>query len=105
MWELCKIYRKEPDDPWFENMSPIKKLWMYESWRADLADQHEFARSYSIFTGSFYNMELAQRLISAENPDYKSTEEDFEQTVRMVEESFKKPKQVKRRRRRRVVNG
>tara|TARA_Y100000310_G_scaffold332835_2_gene409162 strand:- start:61 stop:330 length:270 start_codon:yes stop_codon:yes gene_type:complete len=87
-------------------MDPLTKLLYYESFLADLEEKHDFARSYAIFTGSFTNMDMAQRIVSEENPDYESTEEDFAESTRMVLEGREKAieKQKKKRRRRRVVN-
>ena len=84
------------------------RLLYFESFRQDLEERHEFERNYAIFAGSFHNMDMAQRLVSEENPDFESTEDDFAESTRMVlegrEKAFKKQKR-KRRRRRRVVNG
>ncbi|KKN61313.1 hypothetical protein LCGC14_0523040 [marine sediment metagenome] len=106
---MCKQYNKEPDDDWFENLSPMKRLWMYESWCQDLEDKNEFAKSFSIFLGSFSNPEAAQQMLKKDNPDYGSTDEDFEESTRMVladRERQKEKTRPKRRRKRRrsVVN-
>jgi len=103
---MCKTYSKKWDDPWFDEIDPLMKLLYYESFRQDLEDKHAFARNYAIFGGSFSNMEMAQRIISEENPDYESTEEDFEESTRMVMAGRPKVNEKKkRRRRRRVMNG
>lgn len=109
---MCKLYQREPDDDWFENLSPVKRLWMYESWCQDLIDKNEFAKSFSIFLGSFSNPEAAQQMLKQENPDYGSTDEDFEESTRMVlearekhnQEEVSKNKPKRRRRRRKVIN-
>ena len=108
---MCKLYRREPDDDWFEKLPPMKRLWMYESWCQDLADKNEFAKSFSIFLGSFSNPEAAQHMLKQDNPDYGSTDEDFEESTRMVladrerqKEEETKPKRRRRHKRRRVVN-
>lgn len=82
------------------------KLLYYENFLADLEEEHEFARNYAIFNGSFVNMEMAQRIISEENPDYESTEDDFAESTKMVLESREKAlkEQKKKRRRRKVIN-
>ena len=106
-WKMCQIYGKKLDDPWFDEINPVMKLLYYESFRQDLQDEHDFARNYAIFTGSFANVEMAQRIISEENPDYASTEEDFEESLGMVLEGRNKAfdKKKKRRRRRKVIDG
>ncbi len=80
------------------------RVMYYESFLADLEEQHEFARNYAILTGSFTNMEMAQRIVSEENPDYESTEEDFDESISMVLEGRDRAVQKTRRRRRQVVN-
>ena len=105
---MCKQYQKEPDDEWFHNMNPVKKLWMYESWCQDQIDRNDFAKSFSIFLGSFFNPEAAQQILSKDKPDYDSTDEDFEKSTQMILEDRKKKlnKQSKiktRKRRRRVI--
>jgi len=103
---MCKTYRRKWDDPWFDEMDPLMKLLYFESFKQDIEEEHSFARNYAIFSGSFANMEMAQRIISEDNPDYESTEEDLEESTRMVIEGREKAfKKKKRRRRRRVVNG
>jgi hypothetical protein len=108
---MCKYFGKEPDDDWFENLPSVKRLWMYESWCQDLEDKNEFAKSFSIFLGCFSNIEAAQQMLKRDQPDYGSTDRDFEESTRMVladrerqmNEEQGKPKR-RRKRRRRVVN-
>jgi hypothetical protein len=106
---MCKYFNKEPDDDWFENLPLVKYLWLYESWRQDIEDKNEFARSFSIFLGSFSNPEAAQQMLKQDSPDYGSTDEDFEESTRIMladrerEQEETKPKRNKRRRRRRQV--
>lgn len=82
------------------------KLLYYESYLADLEEKHEFARNYAIFNGSFFNMEMAQRIISEENPDYESTEDDFAESTKMVLDSRENTlsEQKRKRKRRKVLN-
>ena len=82
-------------------------LWMYESWIEDLNEKNKFARNYSILTGSFSNMDLAQKMM-VEKSGFSSSDDDFERTTQMIESGTfdkKDNNNVKRkRRRRRVVN-
>jgi hypothetical protein len=102
---MCKLYQKELDDPWLDDMNPILKHMYYECFMADLEDKHKFERTYSILTGSFSNVEMAKKMYDDDSgSDYESTEEDLNETMKWVQESqeaLSKPK----RRRRRVVNG
>ena len=89
---MCKLYRRTPDDPWFENMSPLTKLWLYESWCEDLAEKNEFAKSYGTFIGAFSNLEMA-RAISGDNvTTIESSDEDMDGSMDMVLDAIKKPK-------------
>lgn len=108
MWFLCKTYGKEFGDPWFESIDPITWLLMYQHWLADMEEEHKFARQYAILTGAFSNYEMAQNMYDAENPDYKSSDKDFDESTKLVEKARDEQiKQDNSRRRRavRVTNG
>lgn len=80
---------------------------MYESWRADIEDKNEFAKSFSIFLGSFFNPEAAQQILKVDNPGHVSTNEEFEESTRIMIADKKRAledneNKLKRRRRRRV---
>jgi len=96
---MCKYYGKEPDDDWFENLAPVKRLWMYYSWCQDQEDRNELFKSFSIFLGSFYNPEAAQKMINKDGSSYSLTDEEFEESYKMVLEDKEKKKQHRRRRR------
>lgn len=76
---------------------------MYENWIQDIKDKHEFSRNYSILTGSFSNMDLAQKMIGGDGSQIKSSDKDFESTVEMIEEDIKKEDNKVRKRRRGVI--
>lgn len=82
-------------------MDPVKRLWMYESWIEDMVEKHKFSRNYSILTGSFFNMEMAQKMMNDNRPEYQSTDADFEETLKMIEGDVKKTGRNTRRRRQR----
>jgi len=91
-------------------MNPLLYLWMYESWIQDLREDNESKRTYAILTGSFANMELAKKMIDKENPTFQSSDEDFEETYRMIEEDVankesKTRRRAKKRKRYGVMNG
>lgn len=106
---MCKYFRREPDDDWFENLPPIKHLWMYESWRQDKEDKNEFAKAFSIFLGSFSNPEAAQKMLDKESSinSTTSSEEEFEKSWQMVvadrEKKQASKKQASKKPRRRYV--
>lgn len=82
---------------------------MYESWIQDLKDEHEFSRNYSILTGSFSNPEMAKSMLKKDEATFSSSDEDFEKSIKMIEDDIQQKEGSLRRRRRRrrqgVVNG
>lgn len=105
---MCKIYGKRPDDPWFEELDPILRLYMYESWYADLEDKNEFAKSYAILQGSFANPEMARKMVKLDNPDFESSDEDFDKVSKSIIEKnrqeLKEASKLKRRKRKLLTN-
>ena len=98
------MFNKLPNDEWFEKIDPVLKLWLYESWCKDLEEENEFARSYSILQGSFANPEMASRMIKSENPDFESSDEDFERaSQQMIEQNRSENQRLVRRRRRKKI--
>jgi hypothetical protein len=85
IWFLCQKYAKLPDDDWFEKIDPMVWLWMYMSWIEDQNGRHKFARDYSVFVGSFSNPEAGKKMRDAEDPDYASSDDDFEESWKRVE--------------------
>ena len=104
---MAKTFGRELDDVWFEELDPVLKLLMYESWRKDQEEENEFARSYAILQGSFANPEMAKKMIKAENPEFESSDEDFEKVSNQMLENNKQEdsKTIKKRKRRRVIDG
>ena len=97
-----------PDSDYIEDMDPLMKLWLYESWIEDLEEKNEFAKNYTILQGSFTNPEMAREMIKKENPEHVSSDEDFSESIRWMEESQKKSeeedsKNKGKRRRRRIL--
>ena len=85
---------------------------MYHSWIQDKDDQAELARSHGILIGSFTNYEAAKKMLKIDNPDFSSTDEEFEQSTRIILEARKKAQQDSssfddmnkpKRRRRRII--
>lgn len=82
---MCKeIYHTTPDDPRIENMDPVQKIWMYENWLADHADDAELAKNHAYLVGSFWNPEAVKQLVNGDT--HQSTDEDFEESSNMVRE-------------------
>ena len=76
-----------PDDPWFDEIEPMLYHLMYEHWICDIKEKNEFAKNYSILVGSFTNHEMAKAMLDEEtgsNTLASSSDEDFEESQRMV---------------------
>lgn len=96
-----------PDDPWITDMDPVQKMWMFEQWLADQGDDAELAKNHAYLLASFDHPEAVKQLLGAGNV-HESTDEDFEESSRMVRESTLKDTQIKRKRRRLIeetING
>ncbi len=73
-------------------MDPVLKLWMFENWIADQRDQGELAKNHAYLLGSFINPEAVKQLTDTGNK-HESTEEEFAETIKLVENFNKKSKQ------------
>lgn len=101
-----------PDDDWFDNIDPLTRLWMYESWCQDLYEKNEFSRNYSILVGSFSNLEMAQKMLKVGQQTFTSSDEDFEESTRWMindrEKYLKSTKNIRaskqRKLRRKILN-
>jgi hypothetical protein len=89
---LVKTFGKPPDDPFFETMNPFLRLWLYEGWIHDIELETEKLRSQSIFIGSFFNPEMAQKIIKADKPDFEAT--DSEETANKLHEQIVEQEQL-----------
>lgn len=102
---LAKTFRKMPDDPMFESLDPLMRIYLFEHFVNDQQDKKELLKMAAILTGSFTNPEAARQMIRAEEPDHQSSDEDFERTMQMVEADRKRwLADQGRKRRRRVPN-
>lgn len=90
-------------------MDPVQKIWMFQHWQADQKDQVELAKNHAYLIGSFTNPDAVKELMDTGNA-YSSTEEEFEESSRIVkEQSFNlnympiiQDKEVKKRKRRAI---
>jgi len=82
---------------------------MFHSWMADKQEQHEMYHDYGTFVGAFSNPDMAQKIWDSKDPQYSSTDEEFDESSRNVMEIGKqlatasRPKH-RRHRRRKVLN-
>lgn len=101
------MFGKAPDDPYFEEMDEWTWAWLYQSWIQDQEEEFNKYKDFSLFVGSFSNPEMAQTIARRDNPEYQVSDEDFNKSVKVLEEVDNlisvKNKAESRRRRRRVV--
>lgn len=82
-----------------ENMDPVMKLWMFESWIQDLTEKNEFAKNYSILVGSFSNYEMAQNMLGTGTVKTVNTsDEEFDKASNMLLNDIKESSTPRRRR-------
>lgn len=108
LYFLCKMFGKLPDDSFFDEMDPVHKLWLYESWIMEQEKEAKKDKYLGILIGSFTNPEAAQKMIKVENPDFELTEEEAELTAKqlhakIVEEEQQVAQANKKRKRRRKL--
>lgn len=88
-YHLCKMFGKTPSDSFFEEMDPIEKLWLYESWVNELEIDLEKEKAIAILIGSFSNPEMAQKMHMKDNPNVKVSDDEFEAQLKAQDERFK----------------
>jgi hypothetical protein len=84
-------------------MDPVQKIWMYNNWIADQNEQAELAKNHAYLVASFWNPEAVQKIVGQDNV-HKSTDEEYEESLRIVQDqSFKLMEETvpKRKRRKR----
>ena len=87
-------------------MDPVQKMWMYNNWIADQNDEVELAKNHAYLLASFWNPEAVQKILGNNNV-HESSDEEYEESIRMVREVNKKtpPALIKRKRRARIKKG
>lgn len=93
---MVMTFRELPDSPFFENMDPLIKVWLFESWIQKRKQKLKDMKDQGILIGSFTNPEAANKMYKADNPDYISTEEDFEKSSEYVREQALKDIEMER---------
>lgn len=67
-------------------MDPVQKMWMFENWQADHNDQAELAKNHAYLLASFWNPEAVKDMIGDNANVHQSTDEEFEESTRMIKE-------------------
>ena len=93
-----------PNDKFYENINAYLKVWLYESWLHDQELEAQKLRNQAILIGSFSNLDMAQRMIRAENPNAVAS--DLEDTSKKIHEDIVEANKVakKIRKKRKVVS-
>lgn len=92
-----------PNDPFYENINAYLKVWLYESWLHDQELEAQKLKNQAILIGSFSNLEMAQKMVQAENP--KAVDANWEETSQKLHENIiKTNKTAKKRKKRKVVS-
>jgi len=76
---------------------------MYEHWCLDQEEEYEKNRIHAISIGSFTNPEMAREMLDIDSGEnYKSSDEDFEKSIAMVE-NYNKNKSAKKKRQKKLI--
>lgn len=87
-------------------MDEIQKIWMFHHWLSEQKDLAELAKNHALFVASFDHAEIVKKMI--DGPDHMSTDEDFEETTKMVRDAIQKDeikKKNKNRKRKKIQKG
>lgn len=90
-----------PNDQFYENINAYLKVWLYESWLHDQELEAQKLRNQAILIGSFSNLEMAQKMIQAENPNAVAS--DLDDTSNKIHEDIIKTNKVASKRKKRKV--
>jgi hypothetical protein len=92
-----------PDDPNIENLDPFMRAWMFNHWVEDYNDNWKLLENVALLIGSFENPEAVRKILGKDSETFRSSDKDFEDTTRQIEEASKilteKEKRAARRRR------
>lgn len=67
-------------------MDPVQKLWMFHNWIGDQLDEAELAKNQAYLLASFDHPEEVKKLMG-DGDVHMSTDEEFEESSRMVREA------------------
>lgn len=91
---MVETFAKLPNDPFFEEMDPFVKLWLYESWLYKYEQDISRDRALGILIGSFTNPEAAKKMNSELNPQFISNDDEVE---KIMDDISKENKEKERR--------
>jgi len=73
---LSERFSRLPSDPWFDEIDPVEKMYLFYSWRESERRQVETLRDQAILIGSFTNLEMAKDM--SKEPDFSSSDEEYQ---------------------------
>ena len=76
-------------------MDPILKLWYYNHWVQDQNDKIELTKNHAYLVASFFNPE-GVKAATSDAGKFSTTDEEFEESTKMVLESSKNQEKVKK---------
>lgn len=77
---------------------------LYQGWQEKQNNEYDLLKSIAILTGSFTNPQAAREMLDSEGSQFSSSDEDFEKTIKMIEEDVENDKKLKHRRHKRKRN-
>lgn len=80
-------------------MDPVMKMWMFNSWLEDTNENVELFKHHGYLIGSFINPEAVNHATGGNS--YSVSEQEFEDTTKMVREAIIEQTTVKKSRKRR----
>lgn len=104
LFHLFEKTGRLPDDPWYDEIDPLLRLWLHESWVHKQEMELKRDRALGILIGSFTDPDAAQKMIKRERPDFVSSEEEQEDVIRQIHDEALKDLGSRRERRKRRRN-
>lgn len=77
---------------------------LYQGWQEKQNNEYDLLKSIAILTGSFTNPQAAREMLESEGSQFASSDEDFEKTIKMIEEDVERENNTKHRRHKRKRN-
>jgi hypothetical protein len=74
-------------------MDPITRMWMFNNWLEDTNENVELFKHHGYLIGSFFNPEAVKSLTGGGN-SYSTSDEEFEQTSKMVSDAIQKEREM-----------
>ena len=82
-----------PNDQRIANIDPVQKMWAFYNWQADQEDTAEIAKNHAYLVASFWNPEAVQKILGGGDV-HISTDEEFEESTKMVKEQSLQLQQI-----------